>query len=437
VQLSTKHDAVIGRRDFVKWIPASALAGSAMAGSALSWHDRLCLGADDLRQRGLACILLWMQGGPSQFETFSPKPDHANGGEKKAIDTCVSGIQISENFPHVAEIADRLAIIRSMTAKEGNHQRASQLMHTGYTPNASVKYPSLGSIAHQQISDAASELPGFVSIGQGGKANLTRGGILGVEYDAFTMASPERLPDNAVPTTPEPRYRRRLSLLDRLERHADDAALRQKIVDHQSVYKKASRMILSKSMTAFDLSQESTAAREAYGKGDFAAGCLLARRLVEAGVTFVEVVSNGWDTHQDNFERTSNLAGQVDQPFAQLIRDLDERGRLDDTLVIWMGEFGRTPKINPRSGRDHYPKAFNVALAGGGVRGGQVIGETDAGGTTVSERPVSVQDLFRSVCTSLGIDADQENMSPIGRPIPIVDGGSAVAELFMPESAQN
>ncbi|MEZ6072168.1 MAG: DUF1501 domain-containing protein [Pirellulales bacterium] len=414
----------------MKWIPASALAGAAFASAPLSWHDRLCLGADVLRERGMACILLWMQGGPSQFETFSPKPEHANGGEIGAIDTAVPGVQISANFPHVAQVADRLAIIRSMTASEGNHQRASQLMHTGYTPSASVKYPSLGSLVHQQIGDRDVELPGFVSIGDRGRSNLTRGGILGVEYDAFTMQSPDRLPDNTVPTTPEARYRRRLSLLDSLEEQTDTASLRQKIADHRNVYKKASRMILSPQMTAFDLSEESTAAREAYGEGDFAAGCLLARRLVEAGVTFVEVVSNGWDTHQENFSKTAELAGQVDQPFAQLIRDLEDRGRLDRTLVIWMGEFGRTPKINPRGGRDHYPKAFNVALAGGGARGGQVIGQTDKAGTAVSDRPVKVPDLFRSICSSLGINADDENMSPIGRPIPIVDGGAVVEELF-------
>jgi uncharacterized protein (DUF1501 family) len=156
----------------------------------------------------------------------------------------------------------------------------------------------------------------------------------------------------------------------------------------------------------------------------------MARRLIERGVTFVEVSSRGWDTHQDNFEKTRELCGQIDLPAAQLIADLKERGMLEKTLVIWMGEFGRTPQINPRGGRDHFPRAFNVALAGGGVRGGQVIGATNDAGTEVIERPVTIPDFFRSIYHTLGIDADYENMSGIGRPIKLVDGGEVVRELF-------
>jgi uncharacterized protein (DUF1501 family) len=189
-------------------------------------------------------------------------------------------------------------------------------------------------------------------------------------------------------------------------------------------------MILSPEMKAFDLAKESDTMREAYGQHSFGAGCLLARRLVESGVTFVEVVSSGWDTHDDNFNRSKKLAEEVDKPFAMLISDLKQRGMLDKTLIIWMGEFGRTPVINARAGRDHYPRAFNVALAGGGIRGGRVIGETDESGTTITDRPVSVSDLFQTFCKSLHIDADKENMSPIGRPIKVVDGGEPVGELF-------
>jgi len=189
-------------------------------------------------------------------------------------------------------------------------------------------------------------------------------------------------------------------------------------------------MILSPRMEAFDLSKESDKMRDAYGRSKFGAGCLLARRLVEAGVTFVEVNQDGWDTHDNNFERTRTNNSAIDQPMAQLITDLRQRGMLEKTLVIWMGEFGRTPRINARAGRDHYPRAFNVALAGGGIRGGQVVGETDAGGEDVTKRPVSVSDLFRTVYTTLGINADHENMSRIGRPIKLVDGGQVIRELL-------
>jgi uncharacterized protein (DUF1501 family) len=183
-------------------------------------------------------------------------------------------------------------------------------------------------------------------------------------------------------------------------------------------------------MEAFDLDREPQKLREEYGEGEFAASCMMARRLVERGVTFVEVSHRGWDTHQDNFDKVRELCGQIDQPAARLIADLKERGMLDKTLVLWLGEFGRTPQINPRAGRDHFPRAFNVALAGGGVRGGQVIGKTNDAGTEVDDRPVTIADLFRSIYHTLGIDPNLENMSSIGRPIKLIDGGEVVKELF-------
>ena len=189
-------------------------------------------------------------------------------------------------------------------------------------------------------------------------------------------------------------------------------------------------MILSPQMDAFDLMQEPETIRTAYGTSEFASGCLLARRLIEAGVTFVEVHCRGWDTHKDNFTKTPELASQIDQPMAQLITDLKQRGMLDSTLIVWMGEFGRTPRVNPRGGRDHFPRAFCAALAGGGIRGGQVIGKVDEKGTEVTDRPVSVPDLFQTYCQSLQIDAEHENISRSGRPVKIVTEGQSVAELF-------
>jgi hypothetical protein len=186
----------------------------------------------------------------------------------------------------------------------------------------------------------------------------------------------------------------------------------------------------SKGMRAFNLGEEPAPLRDAYGRNPFGQGCLLARRLVEAGVTFVEVRSNGWDTHQQNGPRVGKLAEQVDPGFGTLVEDLKKRGLLERTLVVWMGEFGRTPKINPNAGRDHFPRVFNVALAGGGVRGGQVIGASSSEGTEVKDRPVAVNDLMASFCHALKIEPTKENMSPLGRPIKIVDGGKTVKELF-------
>jgi hypothetical protein len=415
----------MARRDFLRGVSAAALASG-----TLSWTDRIAAASETLRRQGKACVLLWMAGGPSQLETFDPKPGHANGGETKAISTSVPGIHLAENLAHSAKIMQHLAVIRSLTSKEGNHARASFLLHHGYLPTSSVKYPTLGSNVSHQIGDPQCELPSFVRVG--GAARGGGGGLLGVEYDPFVLQDATRPPRNTDPTTDAPRFHRRLDLLNKLGsvsqfgRTEGPEAAR----DHRQLVETAAEMIQSPEMRAFDLEQEPASFREAYGEGRFAAGCLLARRLIEAGVTFVEVTCGGWDTHQDNFARTRSLTGEIDQPMAELIRDLQDRGMLEHTLIVWMGEFGRTPRINGRAGRDHFPRAFSAALAGCGVRGGQVIGQTDAAGETIHDRPVAVSDLFRSIYHALGIDANTENFGRTGRPIKLVDGGEVVRELF-------
>lgn len=413
------------RRDFLRLLPAAA-AGA--AGS--SWTDRLSAEAATLRRAGKACILLWMQGGPSQFETFDPKPGHANGGETKAISTSVAGIQIAENLPQTAAAMRDLCLIRSLTGKEGQHPRATYLMHSGYLPSAAVKYPTLGSIVAKELGSAASELPSFVRIGAGaaGAAGFPGAGFLGVDYDPLAMAAAGRPPENTTLPTPADRFQRRLGLLSRLQTDYARSGGQQAVADHEKVYAQASRLVTSPQMKGFDIGQEPQSVREAYGSSAFGQGCLLARRLVETGVTFVEVALGNWDTHLDNFNRTKSLCEQLDQPYAALLADLKQRGLLDRTLVLWMGEFGRTPRINPNGGRDHFPRAFSAALAGCGVKGGQVIGATDAGGDSVRDRPISVNDLFQTICQALGIDAGKEYMSSIGRPIKIVDGGEPVRE---------
>jgi uncharacterized protein (DUF1501 family) len=422
--VAVRQGRVIGRRDFLK---QSAAVGLAVGG--LSWTDVIAARADELRSRGIACILLWMQGAPSQFETWSPLAGHANGGETKAIPTSVPGIEVSENLPHCAKAMHELALIRSVTSKEGNHQRATYLLHHGYLPMGGVKHPTLGANVAQQIGDAASELPSFVQIG-GRLPNSGGGGLLGIDYDPLILQSATRPPANTTPSAPTDRFARRVRLMESLEAGFAASGGAQVVADQHKLARRAAEMIHSPKMEAFDLDREPAPLREAYGGGEFAAGCMMARRLVERGVTFVEVSSRGWDTHQDNFTRTRELCGQVDQSTARLIADLRERGMLNRTLVIWMGEFGRTPRINPRAGRDHYPRAFSVVLAGGGVRGGQVIGKVDASGSEVTDRPVLVTDLFRSIYHALGVEADHENMSSNGRPIKLVDGGAVVTELF-------
>jgi hypothetical protein len=405
------------------------LAAMAASGAAVSGLDiRAALGSQAalLSNKPRACILLWMQGGPSQFETLSPKPGQSSGGETQAIASSVAGIQVAENMPRVAAAMKDICLIRSMNSKEGSHPRASYLVHTGYVPTATIKYPTIGSQIAFQLGDKESQLPSFVRVGQ--IRNGAGAGMLGVDYDPFLMADARRTPDNTTLTTSDDRYRRRLSLLGQL--HDVHAEGEQQVSNHRKVYGKASKMVLSPQMKAFDLSEETASIRQSYGESSFASGCLLARRLVETGVSCVEVAVGNWDTHQDNFSRSSELCQQMDQPYAFLLQDLKQRGLLESTLVVWMGEFGRTPRINSRGGRDHYPRAYNVALAGAGVHGGQVIGTTDASGSTVTDQPVDVPDLLRTIFQALRVDADLEHMSSVGRPVPVVEGGSVVERVF-------
>ncbi len=433
MHVQTTRDGVISRRSFLRNVAIGGGAGLGMLG----WKEAVTLHAEELRKRGMACILLFMRGGPSQMETFDPKPGTTNGGPTKAIPTAVSGIQIAEGWEKTAKQMKDIALIRSMTNKEGEHQRATYQLHTGYVPNGSVKYPSFGSIVASEIGPEKFDLPHFVSVGN--RVTTIGSGFLGMQFAPFVVADPTRMPGNVeLPQgVTDKRYNRRLGLLQDLEDDFAKSGGGPRVEDHKALYGNAASMVLSPRIKTFDISQEKESVRERYGKSSFGQGCLLARRLVETGVTFVEVESAGsreaggnWDTHQDNFERVKKLSAEVDAGFSALLADLKERGMLDKTLVIWMGEFGRTPRINPRGGRDHYPRAFNVALAGGGIKGGQVLGATSADGMDVTKRPVTVADLFCTFCDSLKINAHKENMSGVGRPIKIVDGGKAVKELL-------
>jgi len=414
----------LSRRGFLHHVSA----GAAAAGT-LNLRELMTLQAAELRQRGKSMILLWMGGGPSQFETFDPKPDHSNGGETQAISTAVPGIHIAQDWERTAEIMNELAILRSMTNKEGSHPRATYQMHTGYIPSGSVKHPSLAANIAKEIADPDFDLPAVVSVGS------TQGaGFLGVNYEPFVVRDPGQMPQNTETTVETSRYTRRLGLLDQLEDEFAGRGGEVVVENHRELYGKTSRMVLSSDLSAFDISAEPQSLQARYGDSDFGRGCLLARRLIEAGTTFVEVSSRSqggnWDTHADLYERVKNLTGMVDPATAALITDLKDRGLLDTTLVVWMGEFGRTPRINPRGGRDHYPRVFNAAMAGSGAKGGQVIGSSTPDGTAVESDPVRANDLFCSICRALEIDPETERMSPLGRPMKIVDGGAPVEKLF-------
>lgn len=376
-----------------------------------------------------ACIVLWLNGGPSHIDTFDPKPGTPSGGTFKAIRTRAPSLMLSEHLPKLADVADKVTVVRSMSSREGSHQRARYLLHTGYAPNPTVVHPALGAWVSSKLGDAGSDLPSFVSIAGPSAA----GGILGVQNGPFVVMQPGGLPQNAghAPGVGDGRFGRRMAGLEMLEQRFAAETADVKVEGRRQVYAKAERLMASPHVQAFDLSSEPAAARAAYGDSDFGRGCMAARRLVEAGVKFVEVQLDGWDTHKDNFARTRSLMGSLDPAIAALLHDLDQRKMLGKTIVVCLGEFGRTPKINGNDGRDHFPDAWSALLAGGGIRRGYVHGQTNAEGSKVVSGAVTVPNLFATVATQLGLNPDSSVMSPIGRPISLTEEGVAVKELVV------
>jgi hypothetical protein len=421
VDVRVSGRGVVNRRGFLR-----CLAGGATALAGLRVSECLSARADEMRQQGKACILLWMAGGPSQFETFDPKPGADTQGPTRAIATSVPGLQIAEHWTHLAPLMSEVALLRSLTGKEGNHGRATYLLHTSYPPSGGIVHPGFGSTVAHELGDKDFDLPHFVSI----SGPSIGPSYLGVRYAPFVVTNPNQPPDNLPSPVPGQRLGRRLGLLEELEAEQARGAAASLVKDHQTLYRQTTRMVLSPRTKAFDLDREPDRLRQHYGRSAFGQGCLMARRLIEAGVTFVEVQSTGWDTHGNELASLKKLIPAVDQGTAALLADLKARGLLERTLVVWMGEFGRTPHINLTAGRDHYPQAWNVFLAGSGVKGGRVIGATDDRGVEIVQRPIRVEDLFCTFCEALGIDPRTETQSNVGRPIKIVEHGAAVHEVF-------
>jgi len=389
------------------WMPLLAAAAPAAAKATGKKHK--------------SCILLWMAGGPSHKDTFDLKPDSVGAGDFKPIKTSATGVEISEHLPKIATHMHEGVLIRGMSTPEGAHGRAQYHLHTGYREGqGGLSYPSIGSIVASEIGDHKSSVPNFVSIG--GRAYGS--GFLGPKHQPLIVQDPAKGVEDLKAVVADKQFENRSGLLEQMEKaffHEYQAGLAN---DHKTTYERAVQLMKSKEAKAFDLSDESATTKAKYGSGKFSEGVLMARRLVEIGVPFVEVTLGGWDTHQDNFEKVKNLSGTIDSPIAALLTDLKERGLLDTTLVIWMGEFGRTPKINTRGakpGRDHYPKAWSSVMFGAGLKGGQVIGKTDKEGATVVERPVKTTDFLATVCDVLGVDHTKQNEAANGRPVRIMD----------------
>jgi hypothetical protein len=436
----------LSRRDLLKLSAAGAL-GCSLSG----WLEALAAGVANHPQRKRSCILLWMNGGPSQLDTFDLKPGHKNGGEFKEIATSVPGIKISEHLPKVAKQMKRMALIRSMRTREADHGRATYLMRTGHLPGGPVHYPTLGALFAKELEPKGAELPSFISIapyrffspaayGPGflgpQYAPLVIGegqqGILPIPGQQSNYLDSLKVQDIALPDGVD--HERAVARVQLLGEMQDDFLRKRPALPAQSqrsAYQKAVTLMRSKATKAFNLDEEKKELRDRYGRNLFGQGCLLARRLIERGVPFVEVslatVGNlmlGWDTHINNFDGVRRLSQTLDSAWSTLMDDLADKGLLDSTLIVWMGEFGRTPKINGNRGRDHWANSWTTVLAGGGIKGGQVYGKTSADGMEVTDRPVGVVDLLATIVRALGLDGKKQNISNVGRPIRLVELGA-------------
>lgn len=412
------------RRDLLRLSAAGVLSGV-----RVPWFESLA-GAAINRPRGKACILLWMDGGPSQQHTFDPKPN----GEFKPMPTSVPGIHIAEHFPQLAQCMDDMAIVRSMSTEINGHYDAKYFLHTGYKRTTAFEHPSIGSIASSQVGMPDDDMPAFVTIdagfdrADGGRLYRSVPAYLGPEHAPLAVHDPHEGLANLTPTGDD--VDARLELLARNEQRFAQRQPLPAVGAKQAAFNRAVRLMRSKRSRAFRLDEEPQRVRDTYGPHKFGQSCLLARRLVEAGVSFVEVIHRGWDDHGGAARPIAARAPWMDAGMAALIGDLKVRGMLDDTLVVWMGEFGRSPG----NGAGHFCRAWSTVWAGGGINTGQVVGKTSEDaknpGAEVVDRRVTAPDFMATLCLALGMDIHKELLAPGLRPVPLVDkAANPITEL--------
>ncbi|HMO13620.1 MAG TPA: DUF1501 domain-containing protein [Pirellulaceae bacterium] len=403
--------------------------------SGISWltpvaHQLARAEEQNRRKRPRSLIILWLEGAASQLETFDPHPGTEIAAGSKARNTSVNTIQLGEGLEQTAELMEHFAIVRSVVSREGDHERAIYNVKTGYRPDPTLVHPAIGSVVchhFRQKDQGVVDIPRHVSVLAASAP--ARGGFLGNEYDAFKIGDPLRpIPDVRAPVDDQ-RFQRRVDDLRKL----NALSSRQFNAPHLDA---ALNMMSSEQLKAFDISSVAASERNAYGDAPFGRGCLAAVQLIEAGVRCVEVTLPGWDSHANNHQIQAERISVLDPAMAALIRDLQRRDLLDQTIVVCAGEFGRTPFMNIASGRDHWPHGFSIALAGGGIQGGRVIGETNPHPKRDSadrlqdiKNPQPIENVHASILHALGIDHEQEFSTPIGRPMPICEG-DVIPELF-------
>jgi hypothetical protein len=417
------------------------LAGaSAMAGTALTFADSMWANAAELKKNGKGAILMWMGGGPSTMDIWDLKPGAPTGGEFKPISTKVTGVQISQHMPLTAKVMDKLAIIRSMNTREADHGRGRYYMHTGYPPNPNMTHPSYGAVLSHELTPEGLDIPPFISVGGASEGP----GFLGMAYAPFVVDSNGNV-RNLQMSVDNNRLMQRMSMLSSLEKGFIGQNRGQAASDHAKILDKTLSLMTSKQMEAFKTDKEPDSVKQLYGLtgatpqpgmmrrggGAFARGLLMARRLREVGVPFIEVDVGGWDNHANIFNTLKDTKlPEIDQGISALVTDLEAHGLLQDTAVIWMGEFSRTPRINGNTGRDHWARSWSVVVGGAGMKTGQAIGATNEDGTEVATEPYKDEDVLASVCKALGISLTTTFTSQSGRPMKIANGGKVIKELF-------
>ena len=423
----------LNRRRFI-----SLAAKSFLGLSILPWANDLKLSAAGLglnrplnhAPKAKNVIYLYMSGGMTHLDTFDPKPGTDTGGPTQAIKTKADGVQLAENLPLLANHADKIAVIRGMTSTKGAHSQGNYFMHTSYAQRSTIVHPSMGAWMTKLDGRFNPTLPGAVIVNGGSRHPLS--GFLPSTHQPLAVGNPDDGLRNCEMLNgfTEKGFNKSLDLSKKLDRGFIEKYDLKKVKAYSDMYDQAVRLMKSNDLKAFDLKEESQSTREAYGDDNFGQGVLLARRLVERQVRFVEVQLGGWDTHQNNFTRVPERCAILDQALSALLNDLSNRGILDETLVVLASEFGRTPTINVNEGRDHYPKAFSCMLAGGGIKGGQIWGKTDEEGREVIEQKVEIPDLNATIAYALGLPLDQIIYSPTRRPFTLSDKGNPLVELI-------
>ena len=378
-------------------------------------------------------IFLMMSGGMSHLDTLDVTGKKESVlGKTKPIATSVTGMQLSENLPKTAKMMHHIALMNGMSTNQGAHEQGQYLMQRSYVMRGTIVHPAIGSWVVRLAGKRNNNLPGFVAVST--DANSAGGGFMGAKFSGVPIGEPgQGLQDSMRPASmSEGDFDKRLKLADSLNTQFHTQVNNQSIREHKGLYDDALRLMRCEDLKAFDVKKEPTEVQDAYGKSRFGQGCMLARRLVEHGVRYVQVSLGGWDTHYDNFTAVPARAKDLDDGLSALLLDLHRRGMLQDTLVALGTEFGRTPEIvaEHQDGRDHYPQAFSCLLAGGGIFGGRAYGKKDDKGGKVIEGLTSPQDFNATIAYALGLPVDQVIVSPSGRPFTIADKGKPVTELF-------